>query len=65
MCPWLDKSTLDTNTCYRDDISGSNLLLSMMEVVLVCEGVEYGFNALIDSSRERSYLADSLLDVLN
>ena len=62
MCPGLDKSTLDINTCYRDDNGGSNLLLHIMEFVLVY-GVEYRFNTIIDSSSERSYLADSLLDV--
>ena len=65
MCPGLDKSTLDTNTCYRDDNGCSNLLLLIMEVVLVYDGVEYSFNALIDSGNVRSYLADSLLNVLN
>ena len=35
MCPGLDKSTLDTDTCYRDDNGGSNLLLLIIEVVLV------------------------------
>ena len=65
MCPSLDKSTLDTNTCYRDDNGGYNLLLPIMEVVPVYEGVEYRFNALIDSGSVRSYSADSLLDVRN
>ena len=32
MYPGLDKSTLDINTCYRND---SNLLLPLIEVVLV------------------------------
>ena len=64
-CPGLDKSTLDTNTCYCDDNGRSNLLLPIMEVVSVYEGVEYRFNALIDSGSERSYLADFLQDVLN
>ena len=65
ICSGLDKSTLDTNTFYRDDNGGSNALLPIIEVVLVYEGVEYRFNAFIDSDRERSYLADSLLDILN
>ena len=65
MCPGLDKSTLDTNTCYRDDNGRSNLLLPIMEIVLVYEGVEYRFSALIDPGNECSNLADSLLDILN
>ena len=64
-CHSLDKSTLDTNTCYCDNNCGSNLLLPIMEVVLVYEGVEYRFNVLINSGSKCSYLADSLLDVLN
>ena len=41
------------------------MLLPIMEIVFVYEKVEYNFNALNDSSSERSYLADSLRDVLN
>ena len=63
MCPGLDKSTLDTHTCYRDDNGRNNLLLPIMGVVLVYER-EYRFNVLIASDSERSYLADSLLDIL-
>ena len=63
MCPGLDKSTSDTNTCYCDDNGGMNLLLPIMEVVLVYDGVEYRFNGLVGSDNERSYLANSLLDV--
>ena len=29
----LDKPTLDTNTCYRDDNGDNNLLLPIMEVI--------------------------------
>ena len=58
MCLGLDKSTLNTNTCYHDDNGGSNLLVPIMEVVLVYERVKYRLNALIDSGSERSYLAD-------
>ena len=65
MCSGLDKSTLNTNTCYRDDNGGSNWLLPIMELVFVYKGVEYRFNVFIDSGSERSYLADSLQDVLN
>ena len=36
-----------------------------MDIVFVYEGSEYRFNAHIDSGSERSYSADSLLDVLN
>ena len=49
MCPGRDRFTLDTNTCYRDDNGSNNLLLPVMEVVFVYEGVEYRFNAFINS----------------
>ena len=56
MCPDLDKSTLKANTCCRDDNSGSNLLLPVMEVVIV-----YDDRIQIQSP----YRLRSLLDVLN
>ena len=65
MCPGLDKSTLETNSCYLDNNGSSNFLLLVMEVVIIYDGVKYRFNALIDSGRECSYLEDSLLNVLN
>ena len=50
---------------WSDDNGNSNLLLPIMEVGLVYEEVEYRLNVLIDSGSERSYLADSLLQVQN
>ncbi len=51
LCSGLDKPSFYTNTCYRDDDDGgSNLLLPIMEVVLIYEGIEYRFNALIVTS---------------
>ena len=41
MYPGLDKSILETNTCYQDGNGGSNLLWSVMEAVTINEGDEY------------------------